>query len=67
MLKSAQYRKQKEKTPLIIRLDKREIPSLKETLSDELKSVTENIIFIQRNKNRPTDAALKFIEGKRIL
>ncbi|OEG69763.1 hypothetical protein ATZ36_07590 [Candidatus Endomicrobiellum trichonymphae] len=63
MLKSAQYRK----TPLIIRLDKREIPSLKETLSDELKSVTENIIFIQRNKNRPMDAALKFIEGKRIL
>ncbi|GHT07821.1 hypothetical protein AGMMS49573_00260 [Endomicrobiia bacterium] len=63
MLKSVQYRKQKGKAPLIIRLDKREIPSLKETLLDELRSVTGNIIFIQRDKNRPTDSTLKFVEG----
>jgi hypothetical protein len=45
MLKSVQYRKQKGKAPLIIRLNKREILSLKKTLLDELRNVTENIIF----------------------
>jgi len=35
---------------------------LKETLSDKLRSITEDIIFIQRNKNRPVDTTLKFVE-----
>jgi len=62
MQKSAEWRKQNGKTPLVIRLDKGELHSLKETLLEELNSVYQDICSIQKN-TEPTNAKLHFIEG----
>ena len=49
MLESAEYRQQNGKTPLVIRLDKGNLPTLKQSLSDELNSVYIDISTIQKN------------------
>jgi site-specific DNA-methyltransferase (cytosine-N4-specific) len=62
MLESAEYRKQNEKSPLVIRLDKGNLPTLKQCLLEELNSVYHDISTIQRNAI-PNNANLQFIEG----
>ena len=62
MLESAEYRKQNGKSPLVIRLDKGILPTLKQALLDELNSVYHDIASIQRN-SQPAKSKLQFIEG----
>ncbi|GHU67827.1 hypothetical protein FACS189413_03360 [Bacteroidia bacterium] len=62
MLDSAEYREQNGKSPLVIRLDKGKMPTLKQSLLEELNSVYGDISSIQRNA-QPNDAKLQFIEG----
>lgn len=62
MRESAEYREKNDKTPLVIRLDKGDLPTLKQSLLDELKSVCQDIAVIQKNV-RPKESELRFIEG----
>jgi len=62
MQETAECRKKNGKRPLVIRLDKGELSSLKKTLLDELNNVCQDISNIQEN-SKPTNAELKFIEG----
>jgi len=62
MQESAEWRKQNGKPPLVIRLDKGELPSLKETLLEELNGVCQDICSIQKNAE-PSDTKLQFIDG----
>jgi site-specific DNA-methyltransferase (cytosine-N4-specific) len=62
MRESAEYREKNGKAPLVIRLDKGNLPTLKQSLLDELNSVFQDISSIQRNSH-PTETDLKFIEG----
>jgi site-specific DNA-methyltransferase (cytosine-N4-specific) len=62
ILESAEYRKQNGKTPLVIRLDKGNLPVLKQSLLEELNSVYHDISTIQRN-SRATISKLQFVEG----
>ena len=62
MLNSAEYRKQNGKSPLVIRLDKGNLPALKQSLLDELNSVYSDISTIQKNATYHT-SKLNFIEG----
>jgi len=62
MLESAEYRKQNGKSPLVIRLDKGALPSLKQSLLEELNSAYHDISIIQRN-SKPNEAKLQFVEG----
>jgi site-specific DNA-methyltransferase (cytosine-N4-specific) len=62
MRESAEYRKKNGKEPLVIRLDKGDLPALKQSLLNELNSVFQDISSIQRN-SRPAETNLKFIEG----
>ena len=62
MLESAEHRKQNGKTPAVIRLDKGDLPTLRQTLSEELSSVYHDIYTIQRS-SKSTESKLRFIEG----
>ena len=62
MIESAEYRNQNGKEPLVIRLDKGKLPTLKQSLLDELNSVYHDIITIQKNAS-PNNANLQFIES----
>ena len=62
MLESAEYRKQNGKSPLVIRLDKGNLPTLKQSLLDELNSVYSDISTIQKNTTF-SKTNLNFIEG----
>ena len=62
MLESAEYRKKNGRSPLVIRLDKGNLPSLKQSLLDELNSVYIDISTIQKN-SKSNETKLNFIEG----
>ncbi|MDR0307404.1 MAG: DNA adenine methylase [Chitinispirillales bacterium] len=62
MLESAEHRKKNGKSPLVIRLDKGDLPALKQSLLDELNSVSIDISFIQKSATSNT-GKLNFIEG----
>jgi len=62
MRESSEYRAKCGKSPLVIRLDKGNLPALKQSLLDELNSVFSDISFIQRNSH-PTESELQFVEG----
>jgi site-specific DNA-methyltransferase (cytosine-N4-specific) len=62
MRESADYRDKNGKTPLVIRLDKGDLPTLKQSLLEELNGVSHDLTSIQRN-SQPTEADLQFIEG----
>ncbi|MDR2691496.1 MAG: site-specific DNA-methyltransferase [Dysgonamonadaceae bacterium] len=62
MMESAEYRKKNGKTPLVIRLDKGNLPTLKQSLLEELNSVFQDIGSIQKNA-RPNETNLQFIQG----
>ena len=50
------------KRPIVVRLDKGSLPSLKDTLYKELLSVANDIKIIQ-STSRKNDSTIKFIEG----
>ena len=62
MIDSATKRKQNGIKPLVVRLDKGTLPTLKASLLEELNIVYHDIYIIQRN-TIPTKANLMFIEG----
>ncbi|MDR1478437.1 MAG: site-specific DNA-methyltransferase [Planctomycetaceae bacterium] len=62
MRESAEYREQNGKPPLVIRLDKGDLPTLKQSLLAELNSVFADISIIQKNSH-PPESKLQFIEG----
>lgn len=62
MRESEEYRKKKGKAPLVIRLDKGYLPTLKETLINELNSVYDDIISVRKTANI-NNADLHFIEN----
>jgi site-specific DNA-methyltransferase (cytosine-N4-specific) len=62
MLNSAEYRKQNGKPPLVIRLDKGNLPTLKQSLLEELNGVYYDISAIQKN-SEPTKSKLQFIKA----
>jgi len=62
MVESAEYRKQNGKSPLVIRLDKGNLPTLKQSLLEELNSVLIDISTIQKNATF-NETKLNFIEG----
>ncbi|MDR0507445.1 MAG: site-specific DNA-methyltransferase, partial [Dysgonamonadaceae bacterium] len=63
MRESAEYREKNGKAPLVIRLDKGNLPSLKQSLLDELKSVCQDIVIIQKSGAKILESDLQFIEG----
>jgi site-specific DNA-methyltransferase (cytosine-N4-specific) len=63
MCEAAEYRKQKGKMPLVIRLDKSELPVLKQTLLKELKSVFADILSIQQHTKCLLESTIQFVEG----
>jgi site-specific DNA-methyltransferase (cytosine-N4-specific) len=67
MIDAAEYRTHNGKTPLVIRLDKGDLPSLKATLLDELRGVFTDIVSIRKNSKRPLDSKLQFIENSALL
>lgn len=62
MIETNAERLAKGKNPVVVRLDKGELPSLKTTLVEELQQVYHDIVYIQKNYEN-TEANLKFIEG----
>lgn len=62
MLESAKYRKQNGKPPLVIRLDKGNLPTLQQSLLYELNSVYSDISNIQKTAT-PHNASLHFFEN----
>jgi len=62
MLESAEYRKNNGKSPLVIRLDKGNLPTVQQSLLDELNSVYMDISSIQKNAT-VNETKLNFIEG----
>ena len=62
MLESAEYRINNGKIPLVIRLDKGNLPSLKQSMLEELNSVYIDISNIRKNAICNT-GTLTFIEG----
>jgi site-specific DNA-methyltransferase (cytosine-N4-specific) len=62
MQDSAEYREKNGKSPLVIRLDKGILPTLKQSLSDELKSVFNDMNSIRKN-SQPNESDLQFVEG----
>jgi site-specific DNA-methyltransferase (cytosine-N4-specific) len=62
MLESAEYRKQNDKTPLVIRLNKGKLPTLKESLLKELRGVYADIVSVQSHTTL-SQTQLQFIEG----
>jgi site-specific DNA-methyltransferase (cytosine-N4-specific) len=62
MRESAEYRERNGKAPLVIRLDKGNLPTLKQSLLDELNSVFQDITTIQRG-TKTAESDLQFIEG----
>ncbi|MDR1275492.1 MAG: site-specific DNA-methyltransferase [Candidatus Accumulibacter sp.] len=63
MLQAAEYRKKSGKNPLVIRLDKGELPTLKKVLLDELKSVFSDILLIRKDTSHPPVSDITFVEG----
>jgi len=60
---SAIKRKENGRPPLVARLDKGNLPSLKNVLLNELKSVAHDITLIQNTSKPSADASIKVISG----
>jgi site-specific DNA-methyltransferase (cytosine-N4-specific) len=63
MLEATEYRSKNGKTPLVIRLDKGILPSLKQTLLGELKSVFSDILSIRQHTMYPLESNIQFVES----
>lgn len=62
MLKANEDRLTKGKRPIVVRLDKGILPSLKDTLYKEFENVLNDIIYIQ-TLSKNTDSEITYIEG----
>lgn len=62
MCETNEDRLAKGKSPIVVRLDKGDLPSLKETLCKEFENVLKDIDYIQKH-SKSTDAKITFIEG----
>ena len=63
IIKANQARVAAGKKPLVTRLDKGELPSMKMAMIDELTNVIEDIAFIQTQSKGSIDGTCDFIEG----
>lgn len=62
MIEANSERLAQGKRPIVVRLDKGNLPSLKDNLCKELESVINDIRYIQRTSDK-TNAQITFIEG----
>ena len=62
MIEANENRKAKGRRPIVVRLDKGKLPSLKETLCTEFEKVLNDIEHIQTHTTN-TEAKITFIEG----
>lgn len=63
IIEASKIREKKGRKPFVVKLDKGELPSLKQALSEELSFVIEDIKYLQKNKKRSLNAKCRFIEG----
>ena len=63
MAELADRRSATGRPPLVVRLDKGELPTLKQTLLEELESVYADILNIRRNASSPPASGIHFVEG----
>lgn len=63
IIAAAEAREKAGRKPFVVKLDKGQLPSLKEALVEELNSVIEDIIYLQKNNSHGFNAQCKFIEG----
>lgn len=63
MTGAAEYRKQNGKAPVVIRLDKGELPSLKKILLEELSSVFSDILSVRKHTAESSNSSIEFVEG----
>lgn len=63
MMAAAEHRKKNGKTPIVIRLDKGELPSLKKVLLEELSSVFSDILSVNRHTVSAPNSSILFVEG----
>lgn len=63
MIAAAEARKKTGRKPAAVKLDKGKLPTLKEALCEELRSVIEDIRYFQQNDTKAFEAQSRFIEG----
>ena len=63
IIKASKAREESGKKPFVVKLDKGELPSLKQALSEEFSLVIEDIKSLQSNEKKSFNAQCKFIEG----
>lgn len=63
IIEASEARAKAGRKPFVVKLDKGELPSLKQALSEELKLVIEDIKYLQKSDKQKFDAKCKFIEG----
>lgn len=63
IIEASEARAKAGRKPFVVKLDKGELPSLKQALSEELKLVIEDIKYLQRNERKEFEAKCNFIEG----
>jgi site-specific DNA-methyltransferase (cytosine-N4-specific) len=63
MLETAEYRNKNNKMPLVIRLNKGELPSLKQTLLEEIKSVFSDILLIRQHTISAFESKIHFVKN----
>lgn len=63
IVEAAEARARAGRKPFVVKLDKGILPTFKETLTEELTSVIEDIKYLQKNKPISLDARCNYIEG----
>lgn len=63
IIAAAEMRAKAGRKPFVVKLDKGRLPSLKETLSEELSGVIKDIEYLKKNNPNGFDTHCKFIEG----
>ncbi|MFR9649442.1 MAG: DNA methyltransferase [Rikenellaceae bacterium] len=63
MIVSAAKREKMGRKPLVVRLDKGKLPSMKEALLSELQSVIMDINTVQNSVKKPLSSSINFIQG----
>lgn len=63
IIEASKAREETGRKPFVVKLDKGELPSLKQALSEELSFVIKDIKELQQNEKKSFDAKCNFIEG----
>lgn len=63
IIEASEARRRTGRKPFVVKLDKGKLPSLKQTLSEELKLVIEDIKYLQKNERKEFESKCHFIEG----